>query len=125
MFNCTAGRLCFLHLYSNAVRKHNTTPSCLRGRCQRRRLAGRPPHWPEGPATVAPFYFIFDVRQAKPPRRRLCDAEIRSSIASGIVPSTAFYTARLGPSARLGCLLFSLLRLPSDSAFLGCLLQLS
>lgn len=35
------------------------------------------------------------------------------------------YTARLGPSARLGCLLFSLLRLSSGSAFLGCLLQLS
>ena len=81
-----------------------------------------PLRWASG--FVAPFLFYFRMRQAKPPRCRPCEAEIRSSIASGIVPSTAFYTARLGPSARLGCLLFSLLRLPT-SAFLSCLLQLS
>ena len=32
MFNCTAGRLCLLHLYSNAVRKHSTTLSFLSAR---------------------------------------------------------------------------------------------
>ena len=41
MFNCTAGRLCFLHLYSNAVRKHNTTPSFLSPRALPTQETGR------------------------------------------------------------------------------------
>ena len=82
-----------------------------------------PLRWASG--FVAPFLFYFRMRQAKLSRCRLCHAEIRSSMASGSVPSTAYIHSPSRAVSPSGLPSVQPFRLPSDSAFLGCLLQLS